>query len=90
MPRSVLNTTATLVVLAGIGGFWLGQRQVTLESGAVITAVAEQHVATHGGQITDCVGLPGEGAAVFHVRCPGVLYAVDRLGRVREVVEDGI
>ena len=90
MPRAVLITTATLVVLAGLGGFWLGQRQVTLDTGAVIRAVAQAHVATHGGQITDCVGLPGQGTAVFHVRCGAMLYAVDRLGRVRHVVEGGI
>ncbi|MEM7632018.1 MAG: hypothetical protein AAF822_08875 [Pseudomonadota bacterium] len=90
MPRSVLITTATLVLLAGLGGYWLGQRQVTLDSSAVITAVAQRHVDAHGGQITDCLGLPGEGRAVFHVRCGDMLYAVDRLGRVALVAEDGI
>ena len=90
MPRSVLITTATLVVLAGLGGFWLGQRQVTLDSGAVIEAVAQRHVDLHGGAVTECLGLPGEGSAVFHVRCADILYAVDRLGRVRVIEESGI
>ena len=90
MPRSVLITTATLVVLAGLGGFWLGQRQVTLDSSAVIEAVAQRHVEMHGGALTDCLGLPGDGRAVFHVRCADRLYAVDRLGRVRLIEEDGI
>ncbi|WP_415920912.1 hypothetical protein [Tateyamaria sp. SN6-1] len=90
MPRSVLITTATLVVLAGLGGYWLGQRQVTLDSSAIIMAVAERHVAQHGGRVTDCIGLPGADGAVFHVRCLERLYAVDRLGRVREIAETGI
>lgn len=90
MPRSVFITTATLVLLAGLGGYWLGQRQVTLDSSAVIEAVAQQHVQMHGGQVTDCLGLPGEGTAVFHVRCGEILYAVDRLGRVRMVEDSGI
>ncbi|MEL6888424.1 MAG: hypothetical protein AAFO86_06920 [Pseudomonadota bacterium] len=90
MPRSVLISTATLVVLAGLGGFWLGQRQVTLDSSTVIEAVAHRHVEMYGGALTDCLGLPGEGRAVFHVRCVDRLYAVDRLGRVRLIEEDGI
>lgn len=90
MPRAVLITTASLTVLAGLLGFWLGQRQVTLDSAAVINAVAQAHVAAHGGHVTDCVGLPGIDGAVFHVRCDQRLYAVDRVGRVRVVAEDGI
>ncbi len=90
MPRSVLITTATLVVLAAMGGYWLGQRQVTLDTSAVIEAVAGRHVELYGGEVTDCLGLPGAGSAVFYVRCGAMLYAVDRLGRVRLQAEDGI
>lgn len=90
MPRSVLITTATLVVLAALVGFWLGQRQVTLDATGVIEAVAAMHVATHGGDGSDCVGWPGKGHVVFQVRCSGVLYGVDRLGRVEHILEDGI
>ena len=85
MPRSVLITTATLVVIAGALGYWLGQRQVTLDATGVIEAVAEQH-----GNGADCVGWPGEGAAVFMVRCDTVTYAVDRFGRVSVVTGEGI
>ncbi|WP_223424888.1 hypothetical protein [Tateyamaria pelophila] len=90
MPRSVLITTATLVVIAALGGFWLGQRQVTLDATGVIEAVAAIHEDTHGGNASDCVGWPGKGRVVFHVRCAGMLYAVDRFGRVEIVLEDGI
>ncbi|MEM6760508.1 MAG: hypothetical protein AAF601_13615 [Pseudomonadota bacterium] len=88
MPRSVLITTASLTILAGALGFWFGQRQVTLDSSAVIQAVAERHISEHGGRIEDCIGLPGQGRAVFHVQCAQTTYAVDRLGRVR-LIEDG-
>ena len=90
MPRQVVITTATLVVLAALGGFWLGQRQVTLDASGVIEAVADAHVAAHGGARTQCVGWPGDDNAVFHVRCAGTLYAVDRLGRIAVVDEGGI
>lgn len=85
MPRSVIITTSTLVVIAGLVGFWLGQRQVTLDASGVIEAVAAQH-----GSDADCVGWPGEGAAVFMVRCDAVTYAVDRFGRVSRIEEGGI
>ena len=84
MPRSVLITTATLTLIAGLAGFWLGQRQVTLDASGVIEAVAERHGSG------DCVGFPGEGDAVFVVRCDAVTYAVDRLGRITLVEEGGI
>ena len=90
MPRSVLITTATLVVLAALGGFWLGQRQVSLDTTGVIEAVAARHVAVHGGALTDCLGWPAEGRAIFHVRCGAVLYEVDPLGRVVIATEEGI
>lgn len=90
MPRSVLITTATLVVIAALGGYWLGQRQVTLDAPGVIENVAAIHFTTHGGSAKDCFGWPGQGRVVFQVRCGGMLYAVDRLRRVVHVVEDGI
>ena len=90
MPRSVLITTASLTILAGGLGYWLGQRQVTLDSSAVIEAVAARHIAEHGGRTEDCIGLPGEGRAVFYVQCANLTYAVDRLGRVRLIEEGGI
>ncbi len=90
MPRSVLITTATLVMIAALGGYWLGQRQVTLDATGVIEAVATMHMETYGGQASDCVGWPGEGLRVFQVRCEGVLYGVDRLGRVERIEESGI
>jgi hypothetical protein len=90
MPRSVLITTATLVVLAALGGFWLGQRQVTLDTTGIINTVAARHVAEHGGAVTDCLGWPGEGAVVFQVKCGDVTYHVDRLGRVARAPEGGL
>ncbi|WP_299612097.1 hypothetical protein [uncultured Tateyamaria sp.] len=90
MPRQVVITTATLVVLAALGGFWLGQRQVTLDASGVIEAVADVHVAEHGGDTSQCVGWPGDASAVFYVRCASTLYAVDRLGRASVVEEGGI
>mmetsp|Transcript_22728 Transcript_22728/g.37585 ORF Transcript_22728/g.37585 Transcript_22728/m.37585 type:complete len:91 (+) Transcript_22728:1112-1384(+) len=90
MPRAVLITTSTLVVLAALGGYWLGQRQVTLDASGVIEAVAAHHAQTHGGEAAQCAGWPGEGKAVFRVRCGGVLYEVGALGQVRLVAEEGI
>ncbi|MEL6451058.1 MAG: hypothetical protein AAFQ19_07340 [Pseudomonadota bacterium] len=90
MPRSVLITTATLVVLAALGGFWLGQRQVTLDAAGIIEAVAARHVAEQGGTLSDCVGRPGATEAVFEVQCGATRYLVDRWGRVRLAPEDGI
>ena len=88
MPRSVLITTSVLVVLAAIGGFWLGQRQVTLDATGIINAVAARHVAEHGGEVTDCLGWQGQGAVVFRVKCGDVIYHVDQLGRVSLAAED--
>ncbi|WP_299200661.1 hypothetical protein [uncultured Tateyamaria sp.] len=89
MPRQVIITTATLVVLAALGGFWLGQRQVNLDATGVIKAVADAHVATHGGDRSQCVGWPGDDSAVFLVRCGALLYAVDRWGRVSLIDQEG-
>ena len=89
MPRQVVMTTAALVVLAALGGFWLGQRQVSVDASGVIEAVADAHVATHGGDRRECVGWPGDDNAVFFVRCGASLYAVDRWGRVSVVDQEG-
>lgn len=89
MPRQVLITTATLVALAALGGYWLGQRQVTLDASGVIEAVADAHVAEHGGDRARCVGWPGDNDAVFYVRCDTALYAVDRWGRTTRVPQEG-
>ena len=83
MPRPVLITTSVLVVVAALAGFWLGQRQVDLDTKGIINAVAERHVAEHGGSVTDCLGWAGEGARVFQVTCGDVTYQVDRFGTVR-------
>ncbi|MEL6465360.1 MAG: hypothetical protein AAFQ58_10370 [Pseudomonadota bacterium] len=90
MPRQVVITTATLVVLAALGGFWLGQRQVTLDVSGVIAAVADAHVAKHGGDRSQCVAWPGEEASVFLVRCGAFLYAVDRWGRMSMIEDAGL
>jgi hypothetical protein len=90
MPRSVLITTATLVVLAALGGFWLGQRQVSLDTTGIINAVAARHVREHGGTVADCLGWPGEGAVVFQVKCGAVIYHVDRIGRVSRAPEGNL
>ncbi|WP_299370254.1 hypothetical protein [uncultured Tateyamaria sp.] len=86
MPRSVLITTATLVLIAALGGYWLGQRQITADAAGVIAAVAR----VHGGDPAACVGWPGEGAVVMHVNCAGVVYVVDRFGRITRMAEEGI
>lgn len=90
MPRSVLITTSVLVVLAGIAGFWLGQRQVTLDTTGIINAVAARHVAEHGGDVTACLGWVGENGSLFDVKCGDVTYNVDRFGNVSVAVEGGI
>lgn len=90
MPRQVVITTATLVVLAALGGFWLGQRQVALGASGVIDAVADAHVSKFGGDRRQCVGWPGEAAVALYVRCASTSYAVDRLGRISVVEEGGI
>ena len=89
MPRSVLITTSVLVVLAALGGYWLGQRQVTPDTASVINAVAARHVQEHGGSTADCLGWQGEGAVIFRVKCGTVVYHVDRFGRVSIALEDG-
>ncbi|WP_299549809.1 hypothetical protein [uncultured Tateyamaria sp.] len=89
MPLQVVITTATLVVLAALGGFWLGQRQVTLDASGVIEAVADAHVVQHGGDRSQCVGWPGDDRAVFFVRCAASLYSVDRWGRVSLIDQGG-
>ena len=90
MPRSVLITTSVLVIVAGVAGFWLGQRQVNLDATGVINAVAMRHVEEHGGNVTDCLGWAGEGATVFQVKCGDVTYHVDRFGTVRIAPEAGL
>jgi len=90
MPRSVLITTSVLVVLAGLAGFWLGQRQVSLDTTGIINAVAARHVAEYGGDVTNCLGWQGEGDVVFQVRCGDVTYSVDRFGGVRVAAEDSL
>ena len=90
MPRSVLITTSVLVVLAGLAGFWLGQRQVPLDASGIINAVAARHVAEHGGDKTACLGWAGDGAAVFQVRCGDVTYHVDRFGGISVAPEEEI
>ena len=90
MPRSVLITTSVLVVLAGLAGFWLGQRQVDLDTSGIINAVAARHVAEHGGALSDCVGWQGQGAVVFQVTCGALTYHVDRFGQVTLAPEGGL
>ncbi|MEO0766982.1 MAG: hypothetical protein AAFY75_13275 [Pseudomonadota bacterium] len=90
MPRSVLITTSVLVVLAGLAGFWLGQRQVTLDASGIINAVAAQHVAEHGGDTAACLGWAGSGGAVFEVKCGDVTYLVDRFGNVTRAPDDAL
>lgn len=90
MPRSVLITTSVLVLLAGMAGFWLGQRQVDLDVTGIINAVAKAHVAEHGGDVTACFGWQGSGAVVFQVRCGALTYYVDRFGRVALAQEGGL
>ena len=91
MPRTVLYTTAALVVLAAVGGFRLGQQKLDFgDATGVIEAVAAEYVATHGGAASDCFGWLDADGAVLNVRCGTVLYRVDRLGRVAEVEEGGV
>ncbi|MEP1355100.1 MAG: hypothetical protein ABJX32_21775 [Tateyamaria sp.] len=88
MKRTVLITTSVLVVLAGFAGFWLGQRQVTLDATGIINAVATQHVAKHGGDTSACLGWAGKGTSVFQVKCGEFTYLVDRFGNVTNAPED--
>jgi len=88
MPRSVLITTLVLVVLAGLAGFWLGQRRVDPDTSGIINVVAARHVAEYGGDVTDCLGWQGEGAVAFQVRCGDATYIVDRFGGVRRVAAE--
>jgi len=91
MPRTVLITTAVLVVIAGALGFWLGQQRLTLDDATgVIEAVAARHVARHGGDMSACLGWLEPDGALLNVRCGDVLYTVDRRGEVREIGEGGI
>mgnify|MGYP001824933723 CR=1 FL=1 len=88
MPRSVLLTTSVLVVLAGLAGFWLGQRHVTLDATGIINAVAAQHVSEHGGDKAACLGWAGTGGSVFQVKCGEVTYLVDRFGNITRAPDD--
>lgn len=88
---SIIFSTGALCLVAAIGGFRLGQQKLQFEdTGGVIEAVARQHVARHGGQITDCLGWLGSNGDVLNVRCAEQLYRVDQLGRITFVPEDGI
>ena len=90
MPRSVLYTTAALVVLAAVGGFRLVQQKLHFENATgVIEAVAAVYVETHGGAASDCFGWLDVDGARLNVRCGEVLYQVDRFGRITEVEEGG-
>ncbi|MEP1963810.1 hypothetical protein [Tateyamaria sp.] len=90
MPRSVLITTSVLVLLAGVAGFWLGQRQVASDATGIINAVAARHIAEHGGLAADCIGWQEAGAAIFHVRCGDMSYHVDHFGIVSVAPENDI
>ncbi|MEM6374205.1 MAG: hypothetical protein AAF727_15725 [Pseudomonadota bacterium] len=89
MPRPVLITTSVLVLVAGAFGFWLGQRQVDLDTTGIINAIAARHVAEHGGEVTDCLGWAEDGVSVFRVKCGDTVYLVDKFGTVRRAPEDG-
>lgn len=88
MPRSVIITTITLSVLAGLVGFWLGQQRGSLTER--VNAVAAEHVRMHGGDLTDCYGWVAPGDDGLRVTCGGVNYKLGPLGQVLPIVEPDI
>ena len=91
MPRAIVFSTGALCLIAALAGFRLGQQKLDFsDTTGVIEAVAAQHVARYGGQITDCLGWVSARGDQLNVRCGAVLYRVDRLGRIAEVDEGGV
>ncbi len=90
MTRSVLYTTAALVVLAALGGFRLGLQQGDLaDASGLIERVAAKYEAEHGGDPMVCFGWLNADGDLLNVRCDGVRYEVDRFGQISEVTGDG-
>lgn len=92
MPRSVLLTTLALSALAALGGYTLGvqhNRQVQDLSG-LVNAVAEAHVAEHGGDVATCMGWVVEGEDMPRVRCGDVVYRIDATGTAIPIAKPGI
>ncbi len=91
MRNAIVFYTGALCLIAALAGFRLGQQKLDFDdTTGVIEAVARQHVATHGGKITDCLGWLKDSGDLLNVRCDEVLYRVDRLGRITQPGGDGI
>ena len=88
MPRSVVITTAVLVVLAALGGFRLGQQKLAFENATgIIQTVAERHTQVYHGDGTACYGWLTADGRYLHVRCEDRLYRVNQLGVITDVAE---
>ena len=72
-----------ILSLGALMAFRLGWIDANLTEGAAIAHYAERYARETGGQITDCVGVPGE-TSWLSVRChrDGVerVYAINRFG----------
>ena len=68
LPTSVIVVMFGLAGVAGLLGFLSGSNSLLTESD-VINAGAALWVSETGGQVTDCVGLPGGGEVWIEVRC---------------------
>ncbi len=89
MPRSVLVTTATLTLVAGVLGFLLGQRWQALDETQVISRVAAEHMRQTGDAAETCFAVPGQGAIWLRVMCNGTRYDLDRRGVIVQIQRPG-
>ncbi|WP_226782114.1 hypothetical protein [Oceaniglobus trochenteri] len=84
LPRPVLWALAGLSLCAGVLGFSTGQRVSELTETDVIAAYAQIYAQETGGDVSDCVAMPGRDPVWLIVRCTGAQGA-----RVFQVGHDG-
>lgn len=71
-----------LTLVAGLLMFRQGWLAAHMTETDVINHYAARYVAEHGGDLRDCVAVPGRAAVWIEVRCGKVIYPVDRAGRL--------
>ena len=68
LPRRVLGVMAVLALGAGALGVAFGVNATVTESD-IINAGAALFVSETGGNLTECLGIPGQGEVWIEVRC---------------------
>ena len=79
-------TVVVLCAVAAAVGFWLGQSPRAVSETDAINGAAARYVADTGGDPSDCVAIPGEGAVWIIVNCGSASsvaqYYLDRSGQL--------